>query len=73
MWHYDGHHFWGMHWFWWILWVIFIFWIFATPYDVPGQRKKKESPLDILKKRYAAGEINTQEFEERKKVLENGK
>ena len=67
---YDGHHFWGMHLIWWILWLIFIFWIFATPYDVPGQRKKKDSPLDVLKKRYAAGEINSKEFEERKKVLQ---
>jgi|TARA_R110000782_G_scaffold270482_1_gene371736 putative membrane protein len=70
MWHYDGHHFWGMHWFWWILWLIFIFWIFAIPYDIPGQRKKKETPLDILKKRYAAGEINKNEYEEMKKTLE---
>lgn len=69
---YDGHY-WGMHWMWWILWLIFIFWIFATPWDIPGQRKKKDSPLDVLKKRYASGEINTQEYEERKKMLENSK
>ena len=66
---YDGH-FGGMHWIWWILWLIFIFWIFATPYDIPGKRKKNVSPLDILKKRFAAGEINKEEYEERKKVLE---
>lgn len=70
MWHFEGHHFWGMHWLWWILWVILIFWVFATPYDVPGQKKKKDSPLDILKRKYASGEISSQEFEERKKVLE---
>lgn len=66
---YDGH-FGGMHLIWWILWLIFIFWIFAIPYDIPGQRKKKETPLDILKKRYAAGEINKTEYEEMKKILE---
>lgn len=66
---YDGH-FGGMHLIWWILWLIFIFWIFAIPYDIPGQRKKKETPLDILKKRYAAGEINKNEYEEMKKTLE---
>ncbi|MEX2565159.1 MAG: SHOCT domain-containing protein [Cyclobacteriaceae bacterium] len=69
MWHFDGHHFWGMHWIWWILWVIFLIWVFATPWDVPGQRIKKETPLDILERRYASGEIDSAEFEERKKAL----
>tara|TARA_B100000508_G_scaffold137492_1_gene132152 strand:- start:18193 stop:18411 length:219 start_codon:yes stop_codon:yes gene_type:complete len=69
MWHFDGHHFFGMHWVWWILWLIFIFWVFAIPYEIPGQKKKKETPLDILKKRYAAGDINKEEYEEQKKVL----
>jgi len=68
---FDGHHYWGMHWIWWILWMIFLIWIFATPWDLPGQRTKKETPLDILKKRYAAGEIDSEEFEERKKALLN--
>lgn len=67
---FDGHHYWGMHWIWWILWIIFLIWIFATPWDVPGQRTKKEAPLDILKKRYAAGEIDSDEFEERKKAIQ---
>lgn len=67
---YDGH-FGGMHLIWWIIWAIFLIWIFATPWDVPGQRIKKETPLDILKKRYAAGEIDSEEFEERKKALLN--
>jgi putative membrane protein len=31
---------------------------------------KKETPLDTLKRRYAEGEISTEEYEERKKVLE---
>ncbi len=30
---------------------------------------KKEKPLDILKKRFAAGEITSQEYEERKAEL----
>jgi putative membrane protein len=59
-----------MHWIWWMLWIIFLFWVFLTPWDIPGQRKRKDSPLNILKKRYAAGEINTQEYEERKKVID---
>lgn len=35
-------------------------------------QRKKETPLDILKKRYAAGEITKEEFEEKKRDLELG-
>jgi putative membrane protein len=66
----DGHHFWGMHFFWWIFWVIILIWIFATPWDIPGQMKRRETPLGILKKRFAKGEISKDEFEEIKKTLE---
>jgi putative membrane protein len=65
-----GHHFWGMHMFWWVFWIIILIWIFATPYDLPGQRKKNETPLEILKKRFAKGEITKEEFDEKKKFLE---
>ncbi|MBL1232487.1 MAG: SHOCT domain-containing protein [Flavobacteriales bacterium] len=58
-----------MHTFWWIFWIIIIFWIFAIPYDIPGQRKKKDTPLDILKGRYAKGEINDQEYDKMKTEL----
>tara|TARA_R110000868_G_scaffold308922_1_gene570344 strand:- start:758 stop:970 length:213 start_codon:yes stop_codon:yes gene_type:complete len=65
---YEGYHFGGMHLFWWFMWVLIIFWVFVIPDDIPGQRKKN-TPVDILKKRLAAGEIDSQEFEERKKIL----
>jgi len=67
---YDGYHFGGMHLIWWFLWLVFLFWVFATPYDIPGQKKRKDSPLDILQKRYAFGQITTEEYNERKKYLE---
>ena len=60
-----------MHLVWWFVWIILLFWIFAMPYDIPGQRKKKDSPLDILQKRYASGQITTEEYYEKKKNLEN--
>jgi putative membrane protein len=47
-----------------------LFWIFAVPYDIPGQRNRKDSPLDILRKRFASGEISTDEYQEKKKILE---
>lgn len=64
---YDGYHFWGMHLIWWFIWIILLFWIFAMPYDVPGQRKKKDSPLDILQKRFTSGQITKEEYQESKK------
>ena len=51
--------------------MFLLFWIFATPYDVPWQRKKKDSPLDILQKRFASGHIANEEYQQRKKILEN--
>lgn len=67
----EMHHeyYWGMNWIWWVLWFIFIIWIFITPYDIPGQRSRKETALDILKKRLAKGEIDIHEYEEKKAIL----
>lgn len=67
---YNGHHFGGMHFFWWIFWIIVLIWVFASPYNFLGHRTKNETSLDILKKRFAKGEITKEEFEEKKKFLE---
>lgn len=64
-------YYWGMNAIWWFVWAILIFWIFATPYDIPGQRRKKNTPLDILRNRFAAGKITAEEFEERKQIIES--
>jgi len=69
---YDGH-FGGMHLIWWIIWLGFIAWIFFIPADIPYQKSKKEDPLDILKKRFAKGEIAKEEYEEAKKLLNTDK
>ena len=50
--------------------MVIIFWIFAIPYDIPGQRKQKDKPLAILKKRLASGKITLKEYEEMKKSIE---
>ena len=68
---YDGYHIWGMHLVWWFIWLGLIFWIFAMPYNIPGQRRKKDTPLDILQKRFASGEISNEEYNEKKKILQN--
>jgi putative membrane protein len=67
---YNNYNFWGMHFMWWFIWMILLFWIFLTPYDIPGQRTKKGTPLDILKKRFASGQITKEQYHEHKSILE---
>jgi len=55
---------------WGLVWGILLFWIFATPYNIPGQRTKKDTPINILKKRLDSGQINNDEYQEKKKILE---
>lgn len=67
---------WGMHmmWIFWlpilILIIVFIVRIIGNN-DAFRRLKEKESPLDILKRRYANGEISTEEFEERRNKLKS--
>ncbi|NWJ49997.1 MAG: SHOCT domain-containing protein [Bacteroidetes bacterium] len=68
---YNSTYYWGMDLIWWCVWLVLLFWIFAVPYNIPGQRNKKDSPLDILQKRFATGQITADEYQEIKKILEN--
>jgi putative membrane protein len=68
---YEGYHFGGMHFFWWFIWALMLVWIFAVPYNIPGQRTKRDSPIDHLKRRLAIGEISNSEYLEKKSLLEN--
>jgi len=67
---YNENYFWGMDIIWWGIWIFLLVWIFAVPYNIPGQRMPKDSPTDILKKRFASGQISKEEYEENKKILE---
>ena len=64
--------YWGMNAIWWIAWLFLLFWIFAVPYDIPGQRNSRRNPLYLLQQRLASGEITTEEYNEKKKILESG-
>jgi len=68
---YEGSYFGGMHWIWWFIWMILLFWIFVTPWRIPGQRMRIDSPFDILQKRFASGEITNEEYDEKKRILLN--
>lgn len=58
---------WGMPMMWFIWLPIFLIIIFAVlkmNKNNRGNNTPKDSPLDILKKRYAKGEITKEQFEE---------
>ena len=64
----EGGLFWGMHMIWWLFWIVLFvgFFSYATP--VP-RRRVRGTPLEVLQRRYAAGEVSTSEYEERKAKL----
>lgn len=62
-------HYGGMHFLWWIFWLALLALLFFTPWG-SNKRATKNSLLHTLRRTYAEGKISTQEFEERKRVLE---
>ena len=71
---YDGHMFGfggGFMWLFWILIIIAIVWFAKVVIGGGDSSKDKEkSALDILKERYARGEIDRAEFEQKRKDLD---
>jgi putative membrane protein len=65
--------------FFWLLIIVgafFVFRYFAAGHSFSGGQGGGQAPprdpMEILRERYAMGEMSTEEFEERKKVLESG-
>jgi len=60
----------GFMWIFWIAIIVGIFFLvkWIVMQSRPGEQKG-ENPLEILKKRYARGEIDKEEFEQKKKDL----
>jgi putative membrane protein len=54
------YYYWGMHWYW--------FFSFMMPVRRTTYRQM-QSPLQLLQRRYAAGEITSEEYEERRTKL----
>ncbi len=58
---------WHMGWMWlfWILVIVALIWLFRV-FAAPGRGgEPRESPEQILKRRYAQGEIDKEEYERR--------
>ena len=68
---YGGHYmFGGFIWIFWIACLVALFFLFKWILQgKPGDQKPAESALEILKKRYARGEIGKDEFEQKRKDL----
>jgi putative membrane protein len=70
---------WGFHtgWFWQPIMMVVLFVvivlgiIFLVRWKAPQAGPPEESALDILKKRYARGEISKEEFEEKRRHIES--
>ena len=60
----------GMHAYWWFFWIVL--WVLFFSIMMPVRRttyREMQSPLQVLKRRYAAGEITSEEYEERRTKL----
>ncbi len=68
---YDGHWFGGgFMWLFWILLIVVVVWaVKAATGGGNNYSEKERSALDILKERYAKGEIDQEEFEQKRKDL----
>ena len=58
---YWGHHYWGMHLFWWIFWLALVTMLVFLAWP-PAEMRRRETALDILRRRFAGGEITEDEY-----------
>ncbi len=68
--HWMNGHYWGMHFWWWVFWVVLLLIITYRLIRDSDEKKSPVDPLEILKRRYARGEISKEEYEKMKKDLE---
>ena len=68
----DGSYMVGMHGFWWLFWLLMIGVWFFSGRGRPGRRgdRPRETAHEVLSRRLAGGEITTQQYEERKALLD---
>jgi putative membrane protein len=76
-WHWEMHPMWWWGWGFGMMAMMFLFWVLLIVGLIVGIRwllgkgkeQKQDSALEILRQRYARGEINKDEFEAKKKDL----
>ena len=62
----------GMHGLWWLFWLVLIGVLVFYTWGRPGEqrRRPRETPHEALHRRLANGEINPEQYEERKALLD---
>jgi len=67
-------HDWGWHNMMWLIWIpiiVLIIWLVVRMTNISKlKRPRNETPFEILKRKYANGEITAEEFDKRKKKLQ---
>ncbi len=61
-------HYWGMGWGMWFIPLLIILIVYLL-FKNNSQSKNQETPLEVLKRRYAKGEITKEEYEQMKSDL----
>jgi putative membrane protein len=64
-----GESYWGMHFFWWFFWITAMVLLFV-PLTPISRTRGRQSAIEVLQRRYAAGEVATEAYDERKAILE---
>ncbi|HMN76044.1 MAG TPA: SHOCT domain-containing protein [Burkholderiaceae bacterium] len=70
---YNGGYFMGgMHALWWLFWIVLIGALLYVGFGRRADRRNppRETALEVLQRRLAAGEITPQQYEERKALLD---
>ena len=63
----------SMHFIWWGLGLFIIAWILFSRNNITSGITKDEDPLYMLKKRFAKGEINKDQYEESKRIINSNR
>ena len=68
----GGYHMGGVHGLWWIVWLVLIGLLVFYVLSRRGSRRRdsRETPLNVLKRRLASGDLSPEAYEKRKTLLD---
>ncbi|NHN24785.1 SHOCT domain-containing protein [Flavobacterium jejuense] len=67
----NNYHFMGLHLIWWCIAIVLLICFFLyKSFKNSDKKTTKETPIEILKKRLALGEISKEDYLEKKELIE---